>query len=152
MLGVILVIVWIAVVVHLLKKGEQIVCFNYITILRFPEELYLRILEKNVSPLVKSWIQKLKCSFCPRSGTLKAIQGYMEGCPASLHLFFALQECIQMHPLRCTLQGALVIWGSGLNDFGYLDPVQPLGELCFVLLAKSKTSLSVLDSSLCHQF
>lgn len=28
MLGVILVIVWIAVVVHLLKKGEEIVCFN----------------------------------------------------------------------------------------------------------------------------
>lgn len=43
------------------------VCSNFrdVTVLRFPEEIYLRILEKNVSPLVKSWIQKKNVAFVP---------------------------------------------------------------------------------------
>ena len=64
-----------SVVVLLFKKGDQRVCSNYqgITLLRLPEKVYSRVLERRLQLLVEHWIQVEQCGFCPGCGTLNQL-------------------------------------------------------------------------------
>jgi len=140
------------VVVPIFKKGDRRVCSNYrgITLLR---NVYSRVLERRLRPIVEPQLQEEQCGFRPSCGTVGQIftlagllGGGMGVCPSSLHVLCGPGEGLWPCPPGNPVGGTTGVWVTGAVGTCHSVLVQVRAASVFSAQSQAR-SQCVLDSA-----